>query len=207
MSAERILLHRTTPDLRKIQILVDALQAGAIIIIPTDTIYALACDMENKKGVDQICKLLGKKPNKTNLSLLCKDLSELSLYCRQIQNPVFKLMKRLMPGPYTFILTANNHIAKVFRDNKKTVGIRVPDHDVVHAILDRLERPLVSSSIHSEDEILDYLTEPDDIYNQWKHKVSHIVDAGAGSNIGSTVIDCTEHEPIIIREGMGMDNV
>jgi tRNA threonylcarbamoyl adenosine modification protein (Sua5/YciO/YrdC/YwlC family) len=205
MAAQRIIIRRDNPDSRQIKEIVRLLRKGEIIIIPTDSIYALACDLNQRGGIDRIYKLLGKKPNKANLSLLCKDLSDISMYTRQISNPVFKLMKRLLPGPYTFILEANSAIPKIFKTNKKTVGIRVPNHAVVEAIINELGNPLVSSSIHSEDEIQEYLTDPDEICDVWQHKVNYIVDAGIGENMGSTVLDCTGQEPTVIREGLGFE--
>ncbi|MCB0733124.1 MAG: threonylcarbamoyl-AMP synthase [Flavobacteriales bacterium] len=207
MAAEFIQLHQSNPDQRRIRQIVAELENGQVIILPTDTVYALVCTLDNRDGIDRICKLLGKKPGKANLSLLCRDLSDLSEYCRQIPNPVFKLMKHVLPGPFTFILNATNAVAKRFRSNKKTVGIRVPESEIVHAILSELNMPLVSSSIHSEDEILDYITDPEEIYQVWQHQVSMVIDGGAGSNIASTVLDCTENEAVIIREGMGMDRL
>lgn len=207
MAAEFIHLHQTTPDRRKIRELAAIIKKGGIVIIPTDTIYAVVCDMHNRHGIDQIYRLLGKKSGKADLSLLCRDLSDLSAYCKQIPNPIFKLMKRVLPGPYTFILNASNAIGKIFRSGKKTVGIRVPDNQIVAALLEELNGPLVSSSIHSEDEVQDYLTEPEEIYAIWQHKVDVIVDGGAGDNMASTVLDCTEDEAVIIREGKGMEKL
>ncbi len=205
MPAELIELHEITPDKRRIREISNSFKQGKLIIIPTDTIYAIACDLHNRKGIEQICKLLGKKPNKANLSLLCKDLTHLAAYCKPLPNPVFKLMKRVLPGPFTFILNATNEVAKVFKTNKKTVGIRVPNNEIVQSILSELGNPIISSSIHSEDEILEYLTEPSSIYEEWKHKVDIVLDGGAGKNMGSTVIDCTESQPFIVREGLGID--
>ncbi|MCB9246026.1 MAG: threonylcarbamoyl-AMP synthase [Flavobacteriales bacterium] len=205
MPAERIFMRRDNPDRRQVQEIVRLLRKGEVIVIPTDTIYALACDMHNKAGIDHVCKLLGKKPHKANLSLICKDLSDLSLYCRQISNPVFKLMRQLLPGPFTFILNANSSIPKLFRENKKTVGIRVPDNNIIHAIVESLGNPLVSSSIHAEDEHIEYLTDPDEIYEIWQHRVNYIIDGGAGDHIPSTVLDCTEDQAVVIREGKGME--
>jgi tRNA threonylcarbamoyl adenosine modification protein (Sua5/YciO/YrdC/YwlC family) len=200
-------LHSDTPDQRKINQLVEYLKKGGVIIIPTDTIYALACDLYNRKGIEQICRLLGKKPNKANLSLICRDLSHIAEYTRQIPNPVYKLMKRLLPGPYTFILNANSNVGRLFKGNKKTVGIRVPDNEIVSSLIKSLGNPLVSSSIHSEDEIQEYLTEPEEIDMVWQNRVEYIVDGGAGMNKGSTVLDCTSSEPEVIREGLGFDQL
>ncbi len=205
MPAEFVELHQKTPDKRRVKQLAEAYKDGKIVIIPTDTIYAVSCDLYNKKSIDTLCKLLGKKPNKANLSLLCKDLTDLATYCKPLSNPVFKLMKRVLPGPYTFILTATNEVSKRFKSNKRTVGIRVPDSEIAHALVVELGNPIVSSSIHSEDEILDYITDPSEIYEVWKHQVHYVVDGGVGRNQGSTVVDCTEKVPYVIREGLGLD--
>lgn len=207
MAAEYIVLHAQTPDRRRIKEVAAAYKAGKIVIIPTDTIYALSCDLYNKRGIETICKLLGKKPNKANLSLLCRDLSHLAEFCKPIPNPIFKLMKQVLPGPFTFILNATNEVSKIFKTNKRTVGIRVPDNEVVKALLEELGNPIVSSSIHSEDEVIDYLTNPEEIYDIWKNQVDYVLDGGAGQNMGSTVLDCTEKEAFIIREGLGMSEL
>jgi len=202
-----ISLHTDTPDQRKINQIAAYIKNGGVVIIPTDSIYALACDLHNKKGIDQICKLLGKKPNKVNMSLICTDLSNISEYTRQIPNPIYKLMKRLLPGPFTFVLNATSTVGRLFKSNKKTVGIRVPDNEIVSSIVRALGNPLVSSSIHSEDEIQEYLTEPDEIYDVWKNKVDWIIDGGVGMNQGSTVLDCTTAHPEVIREGLGFEKL
>ena len=207
MQAAHMKMHPENPDARKIREAANLLSKGEVIIIPTDTIYAVACKLSNKKGIAKICKLLGKKPTKANLSLLCKDLSHISMYTKSFSNVVFKLMKHVLPGPYTFILDASNQIPKLFGTNKKTVGIRVPDNEIVQNLVDVLGEPLVSSSIHSEDEILDYLTDPNEIYEEWKYKVAAVLDGGAGGNVGSTVIDCTGQEPVLVREGAGYENL
>jgi tRNA threonylcarbamoyl adenosine modification protein (Sua5/YciO/YrdC/YwlC family) len=205
MAADFIQVHDSTPDVRKIKDIVAAYKAGKIVIIPTDTIYAVSCDLYNKKAIENLYRLLGKKPNKANLSLLCRDLSHLAEFCKPLPNPVFKLMRHVLPGPFTFILKATSEVSKIFKTNKRTVGIRVPDNQVVHALLDQLGNPIVSSSIHAEDEVIEYLTDPDEIYEEWKHKVDVVVDGGFGQNHGSTVIDCTEKEAFIVREGLGME--
>jgi len=207
MPAQFVALHQTSPDKRRVKQVVDAYKDGAIVIIPTDSIYAVSCDLRNKRGVETICKLLGKKVNKANLSLLCKDLSDLATYCKPLPNPIFKLMRRLLPGPYTFVLRATSEVAKVFKTNKKTVGIRVPDNEIVQALLEQLGNPIISSSIHAEDEVIEYLTDPDEIYAAWQHKVDIIIDGGPGKNQGSTVLDCTDNEAFLIREGLGMDKI
>lgn len=200
-------IHPDTPDKRQIRKLADMLLDGEVIIIPTDSIYALACDIENNQAIEKICRILGKKPQKANLSILCRDLSNISEYCLQIPNPVFKLMKQVLPGPFTFILNANTQVPRIFKANKKTVGIRVPDNAIVQSLVNEIGRPLVSSSIHSENEIQEYLTDPEEIHALFEHQVSAVVDGGAGKNIGSTVLDCTGKEVEVIREGLGMERL
>jgi tRNA threonylcarbamoyl adenosine modification protein (Sua5/YciO/YrdC/YwlC family) len=187
--------------------IVQVLRKGGLAIIPTDSIYAIVGDLYHREVMDKICKLIDQKPNKANLSILCKDLSNLSEYTSPIPNPTYKLMNRVLPGPFTFILKANNNIPKIFRQNKKTIGIRVPDNSICQAIVAELGNPLVSSSIHSEDEIQEYLTEPEEIFELWNGKVEYIVDGEAGSNIGTTVIDASEGELELVREGLGAEKL
>jgi tRNA threonylcarbamoyl adenosine modification protein (Sua5/YciO/YrdC/YwlC family) len=194
-------------DQRSIQTIVNALKNGDLAIIPTDSIYAIVGDLNHRDVLEKICKQIGKKPNKANLSILCDGLSNLSKYTSTIPNPLYKLMKRLLPGPYTFILKASNNIPKIFRQNKKTIGIRVPDNTICQALIYALGNPLISSSIHSEDEIQEYLTEPLEIYENWQNKITLIVDGGAGKNTGTTVIDASTGEISIIREGLGIEKV
>lgn len=194
-------------DSRRISEVVNSLKKGGVAIIPTDSIYAIVGDLYHKDIMEKICKLIGKKPNKANLSILCKNLSHLSEYTSHIPNPTYKLMNSLFPGPFTFILKASNKIPNIFRRNKKTIGIRVPNNEIAQAIISELGNPLVSSSIHADDEIQKYLTEPQEIYEVWKHKVDFIVDGGAGQNTGTTVIDATGEELEIIREGLGHEMI
>jgi tRNA threonylcarbamoyl adenosine modification protein (Sua5/YciO/YrdC/YwlC family) len=194
-------------DNRSIQTIVNSLRKGDLAIIPTDSIYAIVGDFNHREVLEKICKQIGKKPNKANLSILCDGLSNLSKYTSTISNPLYKLMKRLLPGPFTFILKANNNIPKIFRQNKKTIGIRVPDNTICQALISELGNPLISSSIHSVDEIQEYLTEPQEIYENWKNKINLIVDGGAGKNIGTTVIDASNGEISIIREGLGIEKI
>jgi tRNA threonylcarbamoyl adenosine modification protein (Sua5/YciO/YrdC/YwlC family) len=190
---------------KKIQEIVSTLKKGGLAIIPTDSIYAIVGDLYHKDVLNSICRLIDKKPNKVNLSILCKDLSNLSEFTAQIGNSTYKTMKRLFPGPFTFILKASHNVPKIFRQNKKTIGIRVPDNEITQAIISSLGHPLVSTSIHSEDEIQKYLTEPEEIYEVWMDKVDIIVDGGAGSNIGTTVFDASDSEVELIREGLGAE--
>ena len=194
-------------DQRSIQTIVSALKKGDLAIVPTDSIYAIVGDLNHRDVLEKICKQIRKKPSKANLSILCDGLSNLSKYTSTIPNPLYKLMKRLLPGPFTFILKANNNIPKIFRQNKKTIGIRVPDNTICQALISSLGNPLISSSIHSENEIQEYLTEPYEIYEHWQNKIDLIVDGGAGKNIGTTVIDATTGIIVVIREGLGIEKI
>ena len=185
--------------------IVQVLRNGGLAIIPTDSIYAIVGDLLHRDVMEKICRLLEKKPSHANLSILCKDLSSLSEYTSPISNPTYKVMNRLLPGPFTFILKASNNVPKIFRQNKKTIGIRVPDNEICRAIISELGNPLVCYSIHSEDEIQEYLTEPQEIFEVWQNKVAYIVDGEAGHNVGTTVIDASEGELELIREGLGIE--
>lgn len=197
-------IHPQNPPERLINKAAEAVSKGGVIVFPTDTIYALGCDAFNSRAIEKVCRILGKKPEKTNLSLICKDLSNLSEFTTPINTSVFKLMKKALPGPFTFILNANSNVPKIFKTNKKTVGIRVPDNAICHALLETLGHPMVSASIHSEDEILDYLTDPEEIHEKFELLADLVIDGGAGNNEPSTVVDCTSDEPEIIRQGMGI---
>lgn len=197
-------IRSQNPDARQIKEVVDVLNHGGLIIIPTDTIYAAACIISNSKGIETMAKKLGKKMSKTNFSILCRDFTNLSEYTLPISNPTFKLMKQVLPGPFTFILKASHQVPRTFRENKKTIGIRVPDNEILHAILEQLGQPLVATSIHSEDEIVEYLTDPYEIEEKFGHLVDLVIDGGTGGNVASTIIDCTEDVPEIIRQGKGI---
>ena len=192
---------------KTIREIVQVLRKGGLAIIPTDSIYAIVGDLHHRGVMEKICKLLDKKPNKANLSILCKDLSNLSEYTSPISNPTYKVMNRVLPGPFTFILRANNNVPKIFRQNKKTIGIRVPDNAICQALIVELGNPLVCSSIHSEDEIQEYLTEPEEIFEVWQNKVEYIIDGEAGQNVGTTVLDASEDEIELVREGLGIDQL
>lgn len=180
------------------------LMKGGLIIFPTDTIYAIGCAASNTKGLEQVCRLMGKKPEKANLSLLCSNLSHLADYALPLDNTVFRLMKQCLPGPYTFILNANSNIPRIFKQHhKKTVGIRVPDHPIVEGLIEKLGEPIISSSIHSDDVVEEYITDPALIAERFKGKVDAVIDGGYGGNQPSTVLDCTGEEIILMREGKG----
>lgn len=197
-------IHPKTPNERECKKAIEILQKDGIIIIPTDTIYAIACKASNKNGIERICKLIGKKPEKANLSLLCSDLSHLSDFCQQINNPIFRMMKTCLPGAFTFILNANNNVPKIFKNSsKKTIGIRVPDCMITRTLVQMLDEPLVSASLHSTDLVEEYLTDPELIHEAYEDQVDAVIDGGTGGNIPSTVVDCTGDEPELIRQGKG----
>ncbi|WP_194973064.1 L-threonylcarbamoyladenylate synthase [Aquiflexum lacus] len=203
MSAELIKLYPENPDPRKIQKIVEVLRDGGVIIYPTDTIYGMGCDIHNQRAVERIAQIKGIKPKKHNFSFICYDLSNISEYTRALSTPVFKVMKKTLPGPYTFILEANNNVPKILNSNKKTVGIRVPDHSIPRLLVKELGSPILTTSIRDEDEVIEYSTDPELIYEKYRDLVDIVIDGGYGQNVASTILDCTGGEIEIIREGLG----
>jgi len=197
-----IKIYNDNPNPKEIAKVVQVLQKGGLVIYPTDTVYGLGCDITKTRGLERIAAIKGVKLEKANFSFICHDLSNLSDYVQQIDNSVFKVLKRALPGPYTFILPGNNSLPKVFK-KKKTVGIRVPDNNIARAIVEALGNPIVSMSIHDEDEVIEYTTDPELIYEKWQSKVDLVIDGGYGDNVGSTVIDFSNGEAEVIREGKG----
>lgn len=200
--AELIRIYEENPNPKEIKRVVEALRDGALIIYPTDTVYGLGCDITNNAALERIAQIRGVKLEKANFSFICESLSNLSDYVRQIDTPTFKILKRNLPGPYTFILPGNNNLPSVFR-KKKTVGIRVPDNNICRALVAGLGNPIVSTSIRDDDEVLEYTTDPELILEKWDNLVEIVIDGGYGDNIPSTVIDLTTPEPEVIREGKG----
>ena len=200
--AEFIKMYEDKPSESAIKRVVDVLRDGGLIIYPTDTVYGLGCDITNTKALERIAKIKGIKLEKANFSFVCSDLSNLSDYVKQIDTATFKILKRALPGPYTFILPGNNDLPKEFR-KKKTVGIRVPDNNIALEIVRMLGNPIVSTSIHDEDEVLEYSTDPELIFEKWQNRVDLVIDGGYGDNVGSTIIDLSGYEPIVVREGKG----
>lgn len=200
--AELIRIYEENPNPKEIKRVVDALRDGAVIIYPTDTIYGLGCDITNNAALERVAQLRGVKLEKANFSFICESLSNLSDYVRQIDNQTFKILKRNLPGPYTFILPGNNNLPSVFK-KKKTVGIRVPDNNICRGLVAGLGNPIVSTSIKDDDEVLEYTTDPELIHEKWDKLVDIVIDGGYGDNIPSTVIDLTTSEPEVIREGKG----
>ena len=190
-------------DMRKMQKVVDCLKSGGLVIYPTDTVYGLGCDIYNKEAVEKICRIKNVKPEKMNFSFICYDLSHISDFTVSVDTPTYKLMKRCLPGPYTFILKANNTIPKLFKNNKKTVGIRVPDNEIARTIVQELGHPILTTSVHHEDDIIDYITDASAIYERYENLVDIVIDGGGGGYKPSTIIDCTGDEPVVLREGAG----
>ena len=195
-----MLLHINPDNIddRLINQVVLTLKEGGIIIYPTDTVYTLGCDLTHPAAYEKICKLKGVKPNKANFSIVCYDLSHISDFTLNVSNSCFKMMKRVLPGPFTFILNANNIVSKIFGYNKKTIGIRVPDNTICRAFVDALGAPMIAASIKNEDTILEYITDPNEIYETYESIVDIVIDGGVCGNIASTVIDFTSDEPIMI---------
>jgi tRNA threonylcarbamoyl adenosine modification protein (Sua5/YciO/YrdC/YwlC family) len=204
MPAEFLKIHPQNPEMRKINRVVDVLRNGGIIIYPTDTIYGIGCDLMSRKAIDRLCKIMDIKPSKLDLSFICTDLSQVSEYVKQIDTPVFKVLKKSLPGPFTFILESSNRVPKILDVSKKTVGIRIPNHNIPIALVEALGNPIITSSVKDEDTIVEYTTDPEEIYEDFKNKVDMIIDGGVGGNIPSTVIDCTSHELAVLRQGLGI---
>jgi tRNA threonylcarbamoyl adenosine modification protein (Sua5/YciO/YrdC/YwlC family) len=195
-------IYEDNPNEVAIKKVVEVLKNGGLIIYPTDTVYGLGCDITNARALEKVAKIKGIKLEKANLSFICFDLSHISDYVKQIDTATFKLLKRALPGPYTFILPGNNNLPKVFK-NKKTVGIRVPDNNIIRAIVKELGNPIISTSIHDEDEVLEYSTDPELIFEKWENQIELVIDGGYGDNVPSTIIDLSGNEPEVIREGKG----
>ncbi|RTY88612.1 threonylcarbamoyl-AMP synthase [Flavobacterium sp. RSP49] len=200
--AQFIKIYEDKPNEAAIAKVVKVLKEGGLVIYPTDTVYGLGCDITNTKALERIARIKGVKLDKANFSFVCHDLSNISDYVRQIDTATFKLLKRALPGPYTFILAGNNSLPKEFK-KKTTVGIRVPDNAIALEIVKGLGNPIVSTSIHDEDDVIEYTTDPELIFEKWQNLVDLVIDGGYGDNIGSTIIDLSGDEPVVVREGKG----
>jgi tRNA threonylcarbamoyl adenosine modification protein (Sua5/YciO/YrdC/YwlC family) len=198
-----IKIYPENPNPKAIEQVVDVLKRGGIIIYPTDTIYGLGCDITNHKAIEKICQIRGIKPEKANFSFICSDLSHISDYIKPIDTMVFRVLKKALPGPYTFILNANNNVPKLLSSKKKTVGIRVPDSDIAREIVRLLGNPILSTSIRDDDDVIEYSTDPELINEKYENLVDLVIDGGYGGNEPSTVIDCTRGELELIRQGKG----
>lgn len=197
-----IKLFEDNPNERDILKVVEVLKNGGVIIYPTDTIYAIGCDINSVKAIQRICQLKGIKPEKANFSMICRDLSNIAAYAK-VNNEVFKVMKRNLPGPYTFILPATTKLPSAMMNRRKTIGIRIPDNYIVMAIVEELGNPLLTTSVKAEDEFVEYMTDPELIYERYEKQVDLIIDGGYGQNVASTVVDCTGDTIEIIRQGIG----
>lgn len=195
-------LHPDNPQPRNVKTVVDCLRSGGVIIYPTDTIYGIGCDIYNAQAIERICRIKNIQSKNANFSFICRDLSHLSDYARNISNPTFRLLKRALPGPYTFILEATKEVPKLLKTKKDTVGIRVPDHIICQTIVQELDHPLMSASLPMDSDV-EYYTDPELIHDIFEKQVDLVVDSGIGSMLASTVIDCTGGEPELIREGAG----
>jgi tRNA threonylcarbamoyl adenosine modification protein (Sua5/YciO/YrdC/YwlC family) len=199
-----IRLYNENPNPKHIRQIVDLLEGGAIIIYPTDTVYAMGCDILATKSIEKIARFKGLNPNNPELSLIFHDMSQLSEYTIIRDNTLFKLLKRNLPGPFTFIVQANNQIPKLFKNKKKTVGIRIPNNNIVLEIVKELGRPIITTSIHDPDEVIEYTTDPELIYEKYREITDLVIDGGFGRNEASTIVDCTGDEIEVIRQGLGI---
>lgn len=195
-------IHPDNPQERNIKTVVDCLKSGGVIIYPTDTIYGIGCDIYHPAAIERICRIKNIQPKNANFSFICRDLSHLSDYARNIGTPTFRLLKKALPGPYTFILEATKEVPKLLKTKKDTVGIRVPDHNICQAIVEQLGHPLMSASLPMDEDV-EYFTDPEMIHDIFEKQVDIVIDSGIGNMLASTVIDCTGSEPELIREGAG----
>jgi tRNA threonylcarbamoyl adenosine modification protein (Sua5/YciO/YrdC/YwlC family) len=198
-----IKIYPENPNPKAIEQIVEVLKKGGLIIYPTDTVYGLGCDITNQKAIEKICRIRGIKPEKANFSFICSDLRHISDYIKPIDTATFRVLKKALPGPFTFILNANNNVPKLLSSNKKTVGIRVPDNDIAREIVRQLGNPILSTSIRDDDEVIEYSTDPELIHEKYEDTVDIVIDGGYGDNEASTVVDCTSGEFEVIREGKG----
>lgn len=196
-------IYEENPNPKAIENIVEVLKNGGVIIYPTDTIYGIGCDITNQKAIERVCQIRGVKTDKASLSFICNDLSAISQYTKPLNTATFKLLKRALPGPFTFILNASGEVPKLLSTKKKTVGIRVPDNNIVREIVAQLGNPIITTSIRDDDDIIEYSTDPELIYEKYSELVDVVIDGGYGENIPSTVVDCTGTDFEIIRQGKG----
>lgn len=200
-------LYEKSPDQRLIDKIVTLLRNGGVIIYPTDTVYGMGCDITKTRAVERVARIKGIKPEKARFSFICSDLSHLSDFAKHVDNRTFKLMKSHLPGPYTFILTASNQVPRPIKQNRKTVGIRIPDNNIILEIVRQLGNPILTTSLKEDDEILEYPTDPELIYEEYRDFVDAVIDGGYGGMVPSTIVDCSGDEPELIREGLGEINL
>lgn len=196
-------LYDENPNLRDVRKIVDVLHGGGVIVYPTDTVYGLGCDITNQKAVEKVARYKGIQIEKSNFSFICSDFSHLSDYTKPIPSHIFKLLRKNLPGAFTFILNANNNVPRYFKGKKKTVGIRIPDNNIIREIVSELGNPIMSTSVHDEDEILEYTTDPELIHEKYNEIADFVIDGGYGELVPSTIVDCTSDEPTILRQGKG----
>lgn len=196
-------IYPENPNPRYIQLIAQCMRSGGVVIYPTDTVYAIGCDIYQPKAVERVAQIKGIKTEKANFSIICQDLSHISDLTKPFSTRVYKIMKKALPGPFTFILNANNQVPRIFQSRKKTIGIRVPDNVIPREIVKELGNPIISTSVYDEDEIIEYTTDPELIYEKYKYLVDIVVDSGFGDNQPSTVIDCTADELVVVRQGKG----
>lgn len=194
-------INAENPEVRKIRQVVEILKKGGIAIYPTDTVYGLGCDIFNQKAVERICRIKKLDCRKARLSFICKDISQIAEFAQHIENNVFKIMKKNLPGPFTFVLKSNNQVPKLFKNHKRTIGVRIPQNNIALAIVEELGHPVLTSSLKSDDEILEYFTDPIDIFDDFKKLVEVVIDGGIGENVPSTLVDCTQEDIEILRQG------
>jgi len=197
-------IHPQNPEQRKIDQVIDCLRDGGVVIYPTDTVYGIGCDIYNQKAVDRICRIRNIDRKKANFSFVCYDLSHLSDFARNVDTATYKLMKKAFPGPFTFVLQAKNTVPDLFKSKKKTVGIRIPDNNIAREIVNRLGNPIMSASVHDEDSVIEYTTNPELIHEKYEDLVDIVIDGGFGDNHVSTVIDCSNGTAEILRQGKGI---
>jgi len=200
---QRTFVHTKNPNKRDLKEIAEKIKAGSILIFPTDTIYAIGCLMTNRQGIEKICKVMNKKEKQAKMSLICPNISVISQYTPQIDNDVFKSMKRYLPGPYTFILKSNNYVQKFFKNNREEIGVRIPNNEIILALLEYLDVPLISTSLSTDDDIQKFYLDPDEIEETFTHDVDILLDGGVGDYEESTILDCTGDEIVLMREGKG----
>lgn len=198
-----IRLYEENPNQKQLLQVVNVLKKGGIVIYPTDTIYAMGCAVNNTRGMEKIAQIRGVTKKEHDFSLICYDLSQLSSFTKPIPNNIFKLMKKNLPGQFTFILNANNNVPKIFKQKKKTIGIRIPDNHIIRSIAELLEAPIATASIRDEDSFIEYTTDPELIYERYENQVDLMVNGGYGNNVASTIVDCTSGTEEITRQGAG----
>ncbi|MFN6946156.1 MAG: L-threonylcarbamoyladenylate synthase [Cytophagaceae bacterium] len=203
MKSQLIAINPDNPQEKKLREVAEILARGGVVIYPTDTVYGIGCDITNARAIERICRIKNIDARKNRFSFICHDLSHISEYTHNLPDPVFKIMKKALPGPFTFILNANNNVPKALNPKKNTIGIRVPDNNIIRMLVKELGNPILTTSIKDDDDVLEYSTDPELIYEKYRDSVDVVIDGGYGNNVPSTVVDCTGDEIEIVREGLG----